>query len=92
MTERFELMKKALSQMLEERKYAALRDVLETMYPADIAAVFADLQTGRLPVIFQLLPKELAAETFAEMEPEDHLFCNSLTGADERNSRRVRDN
>ena len=70
MTERFELMKKALSQMLEERKYATLRDVLETMYPADIAAVFADLQTGRLPVIFRLLPKELAAETFAEMEPD----------------------
>lgn len=70
MTERFELMKKALSQMLDERKYAALRDVMETMYPADIAAVFADLQTQRLPVIFRLLPKELAAETFAEMEPD----------------------
>ena len=70
MTERLELMKKNLSQMLEERKYAALRDVLETMYPADIAAVFADLQEQRLPVIFRLLPKELAADTFAEMEPD----------------------
>ena len=71
MTERFELMKKTLSQMLEERKFAALRDVLETMYPADIAAVFADLQENRLPVLFRLLPKELAAETFAEMEPDE---------------------
>ena len=70
MTERFELMKKTLSQMLEERKYTALRDVLETMYPADIAAVFADLQENRLPVLFRLLPKELAAETFAEMESD----------------------
>ena len=71
MTERLELMKKTLSQMLEDRKYAALRDVLETMYPADIAAVFTDLQENRLPVLFRLLPKELAAETFAEMEPEE---------------------
>ena len=70
MTERFELMKKAPSHMMEERKYGALRDVLETMYPADIAAVFADLQTERLPVIFRLLPKELAAETFAEMDTD----------------------
>ncbi|MBR2937048.1 MAG: magnesium transporter [Oscillospiraceae bacterium] len=70
MTERFELMKKTLSQMLEERKYATLRDILETMYPADIAAVFADLPAQRLPVIFRLLPKELAAETFAEMESD----------------------
>lgn len=40
MTERFELMKKTLSQMLEERKYTALRDVLETMYPAVMASPF----------------------------------------------------
>ncbi len=70
MTERFELIKKTLSQMLEERKYATLRDILETMYPADIAALFADLPAQRLPVIFRLLPKELAAETFAEMESD----------------------
>ena len=87
MTERFELMKKALSQMLEERKYAALRDVMETMYPADIAAVFADLQTQRLPVIFRLLPKELAAETFAEMRrdfPECITVCHVMKEEDIR--------
>ena len=70
MNERFELMKKTISQMLEARKYATLRDIMGTMYPADIAAVFADLEEQRLPVIFRLLPKELAAETFAEMEPD----------------------
>ena len=71
MTDRFEIMEKAIIKMLEERKYAAMRDVLTTMNPADIAEVFTGLKAHKLPLIFRLLPKELAAETFVEMEPEE---------------------
>ena len=70
MTERFEIVAKALTKMLEEKKYATLRDILVTMNPADIAAVFADMEEERLPLLFRLLPKELAAETFVEMEAD----------------------
>ena len=70
MTERFEIVAKALETMLEDKKYATLRDVLVTMNPADIAAVFADMEEERLPLLFRLLPKEQAAETFVEMEPD----------------------
>ena len=70
MTERFELLEKALSQMLEQKKYATLRDILITMNPADVARLFADLDQEQLPLLFRLLPKEQAAETFVEMETE----------------------
>ena len=70
MLERFEIVEKAIEAMLEEKKYATLRDILVTMNPADIAAIFASVEETRLPVLFRLLPKELAAETFVEMEPE----------------------
>ena len=70
MTERFEIVAKALTKMLEDKKYATLRDILVTMNPADIAAVFADMEEERLPLLFRLLPKELAAETFVEMETD----------------------
>ena len=70
MAERFELIEKALLKMLEEKKYAALRDILLVMNPSDIAALFVDLEEHRIPLMFRLLPKELAAETFVEMEPE----------------------
>ena len=70
MLERFEIVEKAIEAMLEEKKYATLRDILVTMNPADIAAIFASVEESRLPVLFRLLPKELAAETFVEMEPE----------------------
>ncbi|MBR6970772.1 MAG: magnesium transporter, partial [Firmicutes bacterium] len=56
--------------LLEEKKYSTIKDVLVTMNPADIAAIFEDVDEERLPLLFRLLPKELAAETFVEMEPE----------------------
>ncbi len=70
MTERYEIVTKALEKMLAEKKYAALRDILVVMYPSDLASLFADFEEDRIPLIFRLLPKELAAETFVEMEPE----------------------
>ena len=71
MNERFELVQKALESMLEEKKYATLRDILITMNPADIAALFSSTEETKIPLLFRLLPKELAAETFVEMEPEE---------------------
>ena len=70
MAERFEIVEKALGKMLEEKKYAALRDILLVMNPSDIAALFSGLEEQRLPLLFRLLPKELAAESFVEMEPD----------------------
>ena len=71
MSERFEIVEKALLKMLEEKKYSTLRDILVIMNPADIAALFSSLEEDRLPILFRLLPKELAAETFVEMEAEE---------------------
>ena len=71
MTERFELVEKAILKMVEDKKYSTLRDILITMNPADIAGIFNSLEDKRIPLMFRLLPKELAAETFVEMEPED---------------------
>ena len=70
MAERFEIVQKALLKMLEEKKYATLRDILVTMNPSDIAALFEDLEEKQIPLMFRLLPKEQAAETFVEMEPD----------------------
>ena len=58
MTERFEIVEKALIQMLEEKKYATLRDILATMNPADVAAIFSELSESALPLLFRLLPHQ----------------------------------
>ncbi len=71
MLERFEIIEKTIISMLEEKKYTVLKEMLATMNPADIAAVFLGLREQRISLLFRLLPKELAAETFVEMEPEE---------------------
>ena len=70
MAERFEILEKALRKMLEDKKYSTLRDILVTMNPNDVAGLFIDLEDKQIPLLFRLLPKELAAETFVEMEPD----------------------
>ena len=70
MAERFELVEKALIKMLEDKKYSTLRDILITMNPSDIAGIFSSLEEKQIPLLYRLLPKELAAETFVEMEIE----------------------
>ena len=59
-----------LKALLDGKKYQTLKDILVTMNPADIAAVFDSLEEERTPLLFRLLPKEVAADTFVEMEPE----------------------
>lgn len=54
--------------LLDEKKYTTLRDILITMNAVDIAALFQELPQEKLPLLFRLLPKELAAETFVEMD------------------------
>ncbi len=56
--------------LLQEKKYPTIKEILETMNPADIASAFEEMDESRLPVLFRLIPKELAAETFVEMESD----------------------
>ena len=56
--------------LLDNKRYAALRDILNTMNPVDIAAVFEDLQSEKTALLFRLLPKETAADSFVEMDED----------------------
>ena len=60
-----------VEEMVSQRRWADLRDMLSLLEPADIAAILSELPEDRLPLLYRLLPKELAAEVFVEMEPEE---------------------
>lgn len=70
MAEHTATIESTIAALAENKKYATLRDILVTMNPADVAAVFEELDESGLPLLFRLLPKELAADAFVEMEPE----------------------
>ena len=43
---------------------------MSTLNAPDLAAVFEDLPQEKMPVLFRLMPKDLAAEVFTELTPE----------------------
>ena len=68
MTEQFELLEEEIIRLLEEKAYVSLREVLAEMNPVDIGIILSDLEERKIPILFRLLPKELASETFVEMD------------------------
>ncbi len=70
MNEKNVMLEATIIKLAEGKKYASLRDFLATLNGADIAEAFGELSDQTLPLVFRLLPKELAAEVFVEMEAE----------------------
>lgn len=68
---------------LAEGKYAAAREQMVDMEPADIALLLSEFPEEKLPLLFRLLPKELAAETFVEMDnDQQELLIRSFSDAE----------
>ena len=80
-----------LAALVEGKKYTTLRDILVTMNAVDVAAIFEDMPQDKLPLLFRLLPKELAAETFVEMDPEtQELLIQGFSDNEGRRRRAIR--
>ncbi len=65
------ILSSTIESLIESKKYSTLKDIFVTLRPMDIAIVLGELGVKRLPLMFRLLPKELAAETFIEMDPDE---------------------
>ena len=60
----------SLSLLVETKRYAEIKVTLENLAPPDIEELFGELPKKYHSVIFRLLSKELAAETFALMDSD----------------------
>ena len=60
-----------IKELLEQKKYATVRDILLEMHPADVAKMFEDMNKREISLLFRLMPKEQAAETFVELEADN---------------------
>ena len=56
--------------LIEDKNYAVLKPLLSGFNPTDLAAILDEVSSSEVTIIFRLLPKELAAETFVEMESD----------------------
>ena len=72
--------------LIEERKYSELKETLEDLEPADIAQMLDEIPRDKIPLIFRVLPKELAAETFVEMDgDEEAVLIDAFSDAELEN-------
>jgi len=58
-------------QLLSDKNFPVLKPLLSKMNATDLAEVFNEIQEkSDLPILFRILPKDLAAETFVEMDSD----------------------
>ncbi len=63
-------MEEKILELIEQKKFGELKNLLSDINPADLAQIFEEVEEKDLPVIFRILPKELAAEVFVEMDSD----------------------
>ena len=56
--------------LIEKKRFVQLKQILSEMQPADIAEIFDEAKDKEIPVLFRILPKELAAEVFVEFDSD----------------------
>ena len=67
-------------QLLEGRKYSLLRQMLSNMNSADIALLFDEIDKKEIPLLYRLLPKEEAADSFSYLSRDmQKTLINTLT-------------
>ena len=59
-----------IEELIKNKQYARLRDLFLPMEPADIALLLEEAGGEQMPLLYRLLPKELAAEVFVELESD----------------------
>ncbi|MBR5774547.1 MAG: magnesium transporter, partial [Clostridia bacterium] len=63
-------MLETVTELLEAKRFTQTREILCEMNPADIGELFNELDEKQFMLAFRLLPKELAAEVFVELDPD----------------------
>ncbi len=86
-----EELKSELLELGRNKKFASLRSKLITLNPADIAEIFEDLvddeeiSNDEVSVLFRLLPKDIAADSFVEMNSDlQEVIISGLSDKDLR--------
>ncbi len=63
-----------LSALLENKQYSILRESLSDMNTVDIASLMDDMENEESLKMFRILPKDIAADVFANLELEDQQY------------------
>ncbi|MCM1194880.1 MAG: magnesium transporter [Firmicutes bacterium] len=59
-----------ISTLLQEKNIRSIKSILDEEMPQDVAALLEEMPEKEMPLIFRLLSKEQAADTFVEMSSD----------------------
>ncbi len=59
-----------ITELLKNRQFSELKGIISELNPADLALIMLELPSDRIAIFFRLLPKDLAAETFVEIDTD----------------------
>lgn len=80
MDERIFELEEQIFKLIQNRRFVELKEILSEMQPADIAEIFEEAKDKEIPVLFRILPKELAAEVFVEFDSDkQELLVNAFS-------------
>lgn len=69
--------------LLEEKNFYALKLLLQEMEGADVALVLDEFPDKKIGILFRVLPKDLAAEAFVEMDSDNQeILLSSFTDSE----------
>ncbi len=72
-------------ELIKHKRFVQLKQLLSEMQPADIAEIFEQATDKDIPVLFRILPKELAAEVFVEFDSDkQEILVNSFSDSELR--------
>ena len=75
-----EVMLDAILKMLDNREFKDIKDILENMHPVDVAEMLEEMEDKQMILVFRLLQKDEAAETFTEMNSDTRqVLLNALS-------------
>jgi magnesium transporter len=63
-------LEKIIIEMIEGKEFKSLKETLSSINPYDLATLLGELSEKNILVLYRLLPKDLAADTFVEMDKE----------------------
>ena len=69
--EEHKILLETILELLEERNLPQIREKLYELNPIDVAQVLGEVPEEKLLILYRILPKESAAEVFAEMDPDE---------------------
>ena len=72
-----------IAELLEQRNFRQIKSLINDEMPQDTAQLLEELPEKEMPVIFRLLTKQNAADTFVEMTSDSQeMLINSFSDAE----------